>query len=83
MERKTVTLALLATFLIIVTDKALVHKQFPKPRILIALTVAFIFLGFMAEYAPDVAAAFAILIFVSVLLSQGVDVFNGLSKAIR
>jgi hypothetical protein len=82
MERKTVTLALLATFLIIVADKAL-HKQFPKPRILIALTVAYIFIGFLAEYSPELAAAFAVLIFVGVLLSQGVDVFNGLSRAIH
>lgn len=82
MRRGTV-LFMLGSFIIVVADKAFVTKTFPKPRVFIGLTVAFIFVGFAAEFAPKLAQSFALLIFIGLLLSQGADVFSGASKSLK
>lgn len=78
-DRKTVTLALLGTFLIIAAHKGTKGK-FPEPRVMVALAFVFLVLGFLVEFAPKLAAAFAALVFVSVLLSQGSDVLKKAQK---
>jgi hypothetical protein len=73
---------MVGSYLIIVADKAFVAKTFPKPRIFVALTLAFVFVGFAAEFAPSLANAFALLIFIALLLSHGVDIFGGAQKSL-
>lgn len=80
MDRKLVTICLFGTFLIVILNRAVVTHQFPKPRVFLGGVFAFVAIGFLVEIAPELAAAFAILLFTSVLLTEGADTFNGLSK---
>lgn len=82
MNRKTVTLALLGSFLLLIAERGF-KGEFPKPRIMIALSVAFLFVGIVAEYEPTFAAYFAILIFIAILLERGEFVLNSIVKSYK
>lgn len=74
-------MSLAGTGTIVIADRAF-RNQFPKPRVLLGLAVAFVFLGVIVEVAPDVAAAFAVLIFVGTLLAIGPGVWQKANKAL-
>ena len=69
--KKIVVLSLIATAIVVVLDKVVKEHTFPSPRIFIGGAIMFVILGFSAEFAPQVAAPFAVLVFLAVLLSDG------------
>lgn len=82
-QRKTLVLFSLGTALVLGANTVVVKKQVPKPRKVMAFAVIYILLGFLVEFAPDLAVMFAALVFVSVALSQGSAALGGVRKAIR
>lgn len=80
--RKAVVMALLGTALIVSVDRSF-RGNFPKPRLFVALLVTWLFLGFLAEFAPKLAAYFAGLVFIGVLLNNGPYVFRQIEKKIN
>lgn len=85
MTKKTLTLSLIGTFLIVAGNRAFAKHQFPKPHILVGLAIAFLFLGFLSEVGSggeEIAATFGVLILVGVTLTQGKPVFDGISKSL-
>lgn len=81
-ERKVVVIALLGSALIVAADRSF-RGGFPKPRVFVALLVVWIFLAFMAEFAPKLAAYFAGLVFVGILVNNGPYVFAQLQRRIN
>lgn len=83
MNKKTLTLSLIASFMIVAANRAFAKNQFPKPHTLVGLAFAYLVLGFLAEIgrgAEEFAAYMGVLILVGITLTQGVPVFNGISK---
>lgn len=80
--KKAVVIALLGTALLISTDRSF-RGNFPKPRVFVALLFIFLVLGFLAEFAPKLAAYFAGLVFVGVLVDNGPYVFQQIQKRIN
>lgn len=80
--RKAVVISLLGTALIISLDRSF-RGNFPRPRVFVALLFIWIVLGFLAEFAPKLAAYFGGLVFTGVLLSQGPYVFQQINKRIQ
>jgi len=80
--KKTVVVALLATALIISADRTM-RGNFPRPRVFVALVFIWLVLGFLAEFAPKLAAYFAGLVFVGVLIDNGPYVFQGIQKRLQ
>lgn len=81
-ERKVVVIALLGTALIVAADRSF-RGSFPKPRVFVALLIVWVFLAFLAEFAPKLAAYFAGLVFVGVLVNNGPFVFAQLQRRIN
>lgn len=77
--KKSVTLALLGCFIVIVGNRG-VNGTFPKPRTFLGLSIAFLMIGFLVEFAPKLGAAFAWLIFISLTLTEGPDLFKATAK---
>jgi hypothetical protein len=80
--KKIVVLSLFATGVIVVLDKIVKEHTFPSPRIFIGLALIFVILGFTAEFAPQVAAPFAVLVFLAVLLSDGGTALDSVSRSV-
>lgn len=81
-ERKVVVIALLGSALLVAADRSF-RGSFPKPRVFVALLVVWIFLAFTAEFAPKLAAYFAGLVFVGILVHNGPYVFAQLQRRIN
>jgi hypothetical protein len=82
-DKKTVALALVGSFILLVAEDGLVKKQAPKPRQLVAFAVVFLMLGFMAEVQPRLAKWFSVLFFVGTALKYGPAVFNNANKGLK
>jgi hypothetical protein len=80
--KKLVVVALLGTALIIASERSF-KGSFPKPRVFVALVFVWLVLGFLAEFAPKLAAYFAGLIFVGVVLQSGPYVLQQFQKRIN
>lgn len=80
--RKAVVISLLGTALIIALDRSF-RGNFPRPRVFVALLFIWIILGFMAEFAPKLAAYFGALVFTGVLIQNGPYVFAQINKKIQ
>lgn len=80
--KKFVVVGLLGTALIVAADRSF-RGSFPRPRVFVALVFVWLVLGFLAEFAPKLAAYFAGLIFVGVLLDNGPYVFQQITKRIN
>lgn len=80
--KKLVVVALLGTALIIASERSF-KGSFPKPRVFVALVFIWLVLGFLAEFAPKLAAYFAGLIFVGVLLDSGPYVLQQFQKRLN
>ena len=80
--KKLVVVALLGTALIIASERSF-KGNFPKPRIFVALVFIWLVLGFLAEFMPKLAAYFAGLIFVGVLLDSGPYVLQQFQKRLN
>lgn len=80
--RKVVVIALLGSALIVAADRSF-RGSFPKPRVFVALLIVWIFLAFLAEFAPKLAAYFAGLVFVGILVNNGPFVFAQLQRRIN
>lgn len=80
-SNRTVTWSLFATGAVVLVASA-ARGSWPDPRRFIALAVLFVILGFGAELAPQLASAFAVLVFVAVLLYEGTDALEGTIRAV-
>jgi len=80
--KKIVVISLIATGVVVVLDAVVKQHVFPSPRIFIAGAIMFVLLGFAAEFAPQVAAPFAVLVFLAVLLSDGGTALDSVATAI-
>lgn len=80
--KKLVVVALLGTALIIASERSF-KGSFPKPRVFVALVFIWLVLGFLAEFAPKLAAYFAGLVFVGVVLQSGPYVLQQFQKRIN
>jgi len=80
--KRAVIWSLAGSGTIVVVEKA-VHGEWPSPKIFLAGAVLFVILGFAAEFAPQIAAPFAVLVFLAILLSKGGTALGGVSKAVN
>jgi hypothetical protein len=76
--RQLVILALVTTLLVSIVNTG----GLPKPRLFIAGAFLFLVLGFLADFAPELAGPFAILLVVGVLLNSGEGAFGRLVRKI-
>lgn len=79
--RKIVVIALLGSALLVAADRSF-RGNFPRPRVFVALVIVWLFLAFTAEFAPKLAAYFAGLVFVAILLDSGPNVFRNIERRI-
>lgn len=84
-DKKGVTLALVATFLVLVADEIAEKNRAPKPRRVIAFAVVFLVLGFLAEIpsTAKLSKYFATLVFIGTLYTIGPDLWPKLSGRLR
>ena len=75
--KKWVTLSFLGTLLVITADEVWVQHETPHPSRYVGAVVAFTFLAFIAEAAPEFAGAFAILILIGMILTH-TDAFKNI-----
>jgi membrane-associated HD superfamily phosphohydrolase len=80
--KKIVVLSLIATGTVVVLHAVVKQHEFPSPRIFIGGAIMFVILGFVAEFAPQVAAPFAVLVFLAVLLTDGGTALEATTAAI-
>jgi hypothetical protein len=78
--KESVLTAVVATGLVITADIALTKTPFTFSRY-ISLTFLAVMLVILAGVVPDVAAAFAWLMFIAVLLAKGTGIFKALKFA--
>jgi len=83
LDRKAVALALIASFLLIVANRILVHKQAPKPRQVVAFSAVFLFISFLVEIAPKPAKYFAALFFLGTALELGPATLRNASQSLK
>jgi len=80
--KKAVVVSLLGTALIVSLHRSF-KGSFPRPQVFIALLFIWIVLGFMAEFAPKLAAYFGGLVFTAVLIQQGPYVFQQINAKVQ
>jgi hypothetical protein len=81
--KRAVVLSLFAAGTVVVLSRS-IKQGFPTdPRLYIAGAFIYIILGFAADFAPQVAGPFAILVFFAVLLYQGAPLFDGIVSALN
>lgn len=74
-------MTLAGTGALVIADRAF-KGTFPKPRILLGLALTFVFLGVAVEIAPDLAAAFGLLVFTGTLIAVGPGVWKKAAKSL-
>lgn len=77
---KWVTLAAVGSAAFVTVDSVLIRKQTPRPATYIALLFLFLVLSFLSEIAPNLAAAMAILVLMSLVFARGDKVFGAIDK---
>jgi len=77
--KKIVVASLILSIAVIVLGKA-GKGQVPKPRLFVAGGLVYLMLGFLADFAPAVAAPFAILVALGIFLDRGQGALTTLAK---
>jgi hypothetical protein len=77
-DRKGVALALVATFLILVSDEVLNKNRAPKPKRVVSFAIVFLILGFMVEIDPlaKTAKYFSVLLLIGTVYRVGPDLYT-------
>jgi len=80
--RRFVLVSLFVTMLVTGLARTLDRRQIPRARGFVAALIVAVFLSFLADVAPRLAASFAGLILTAVLLTSGADVFSTINPTL-
>lgn len=79
--KRVVVASLILSVAIIVLGKA-GKGDVPKPRLFVAGGLVYLVLGFLADFAPQIAAPFAVLVALGVFLDRGTGALTTLARKI-